>query len=102
MTPPGGPSDQSSTGLFCAPRRGGRVWLLAPERIRNVFRTKPVRSAPPPSLALLIGRESDALDQLLADVNGGIRSAAHFDELEAEAQAIARRLVSAFRQAGHR
>lgn len=53
-----------------------------------------------PQLEQLLSLESEALDQLLGAVARGIGGPAHYDALEEEAQGIARRLRSAFRDAG--
>lgn len=53
---------------------------------------------PAPSIEQLLDREIDALDQLMADVRGGIRGPEHFDRLEAEATRIAGALRDAFRR----
>ena len=50
------------------------------------------------SLFALIERERDALDRLLAELVDGARSAAHYDALESQAQAIGVGLLAAFRQ----
>lgn len=50
-----------------------------------------------PSLATLVDRQVDKLDELMAELRGGIRGPSHFDELEARAQEIGQALVSAFR-----
>lgn len=49
-----------------------------------------------PSLAVLVDRQIDALDQLASELRGGIRGPAHFDMLEERAQAIGAALVAAF------
>lgn len=51
-----------------------------------------------PSLVTQLDGASAELDRLLADVRLGIRSQAHFDELEDRAQAISRKVRTAFRQ----
>jgi hypothetical protein len=51
------------------------------------------------SLATLLDREVDALDQLVGAVRHGICGARQFDEFEEQAQRIARNLVGAFRSA---
>ena len=50
-----------------------------------------------PSIDLQLDRAGDSLDNLRAEVSGGIRSQRHYDALEAQARAIAERLLSAFR-----
>lgn len=63
---------------------------------------KPRREPSPPTLAVLIDREIDALDRLSAAVAGGVKSPQHLHELDAQAIAIGDRLRAAFRQAGVR
>lgn len=59
---------------------------------------RPASRAPrSPSVATLLDRQIDALDQLAGEVRGGIRGPAHFDALEERAQAIGQNLVRAFR-----
>jgi len=55
-------------------------------------------SARRPSLALLVDQQRDALDQLAAEIGGGIRNATHYNELEAAARSIGRGLNDAFRK----
>lgn len=50
-------------------------------------------------IELLLDRQVDKLDKLIAAVRGGIRHQAHFDQLEEEAQSIAAALTAAFRGA---
>lgn len=50
-----------------------------------------------PSIEVLLDHEVDALDQLVGEVRRGIRSQAHFDTLEEEADGIAGRLRAIFR-----
>lgn len=57
------------------------------------------RLTPAPSLWALVDAEQSAMDQLLASLRMGIRDQRHFDELEAEADAIGKRLRAAFRSA---
>ncbi len=49
-------------------------------------------------IAVLVDREVDALDGLLAELRLGPRDQRHYDALEERAQAIAARLVDAFRK----
>lgn len=51
-----------------------------------------------PSLVTQLDGASADLDRLLADTRLGIRSQAHFDELEERAQAISRTIRTAFRE----
>lgn len=51
-----------------------------------------------PSLETQLDGASSQLDRLLADVRLGIRSQAHFDELEGRADAIASTIRNTFRQ----
>jgi len=51
-----------------------------------------------PSIQAQLDQEVVNLDRLLADVRGGIRGPHHFDEREARADAIGRRLRAAFRE----
>lgn len=44
-----------------------------------------------------LSRASTRLDVLCRDVSLGVRNQRHFDDLESEAQAIAREIVAAFR-----
>lgn len=53
---------------------------------------------PAPSIEQLLDRAVDDLDQLMAEVRGGIRGPEHFDRLEAEATRIAGALRDAFRR----
>jgi hypothetical protein len=55
------------------------------------------RPYPAPSLMAKVDEQRSAFDRLAAAVNGGVRSAAHYDQLEQDAQAIARGLTAAFR-----
>lgn len=54
--------------------------------------------APKPTIAQLVEDERDALDRLCAQLDRGIGSAEHFDQLEAEATKISRGLREAFRR----
>ena len=54
-----------------------------------------------PSVQQLLDQQRDRLDALCCDAADGIRGAVHFDELEAEAIAIARGLRDAFRKGAH-
>lgn len=54
--------------------------------------------APRPSIEQLLDMQVQALDELIAEVRLGIRSAVHFDSLEERAQAIAGGLRRAFRE----
>jgi len=51
----------------------------------------------PPSIDAQLDRATDKLDQLKAEVSGGIRSQSHFDALEERARGIATGIVAAFR-----
>lgn len=53
---------------------------------------------PAPSIEQLLDGAVDDLDQLMADVRGGICGPKHFDRLEAEATRIAGSLRDAFRK----
>lgn len=53
-----------------------------------------------PSVEQLLDAQVEALDRLIGEVRGGIRSAVHFDQLEADAGAIGKGLRDAFRRAG--
>lgn len=50
-----------------------------------------------PSIELLLDREVAALDEIMAEVRGGIRHQRHLDELEERATAVAAGLIAAFR-----
>lgn len=50
-----------------------------------------------PTIAQRVEDARDALDQLCAELERGIRNSEHFDKLEAEATAIGRSLREAFR-----
>lgn len=54
----------------------------------------------PSSIETQLRGAQDSLDRLLADFSLGIRSQAHYDELEERTQAIAKRLHNAFRRTG--
>ncbi|MFA7505278.1 MAG: hypothetical protein WCZ28_11310 [Burkholderiaceae bacterium] len=56
-----------------------------------------LRTRATPSLAALVDAEVDRLDGLVAAVRAGIRSPAHYAELEEQADAIGTRLRAAFR-----
>ena len=69
----------------------------------GVQMTRSARSnhaAKPLSLATLLDHEVSALDEVVADVRGGVRDAAHFDALEQRVTDIAMGLRAAFRTAG--
>ncbi|BBC72906.1 hypothetical protein AEB_P2038 [Altererythrobacter sp. B11] len=51
-----------------------------------------------PTVAQLLREEVDKLYGLTGEAEDGIRSAEHFDELEGEVTAVARRLREAFRR----
>jgi hypothetical protein len=56
-----------------------------------------MRRTPAPSLWALVDAEVDKLDGLVAAVRDGIRSPAHYAELEEQADEIGNRLRAAFR-----
>lgn len=51
-----------------------------------------------PTVEQLLDGELQAFDQVMAEVRGGIRSAAHYNDLEDRAKAIGRGLADAFRK----
>lgn len=53
----------------------------------------------PPGIGTRLDRVRDDLDALICQVEGGIRGAPHFDDLEEQACEIAQRLRGAFREA---
>ena len=57
--------------------------------------TKPSRR---PSIEQLLDDRVGELDQVMAEVRGGIRSASHYNDLEARVKAIASGLTGAFRK----
>ena len=60
------------------------------------LRPRPRRQSP--SIEQQLDGAVDALDRLIAEVRGGIRGPAHYDQLESEARAIGDRLQRAFRK----
>lgn len=56
-----------------------------------------MRPARRPTIEQLLSDQQTELDQLLRDVSCGIRSQAHFDQLEARASAIGDGVRGAFR-----
>lgn len=53
---------------------------------------------PAPTIEQQLDREVDALDRLVGEVRHGICGPAHYDQLEEQAEAIARRLRKVFRK----
>lgn len=52
------------------------------------------------SIETKLDRQVCALDELVAEVRGGIRDQRHFDRLEERANAISAGVIGAFRKAG--
>ena len=59
---------------------------------------KPRPVQPRPNVEQLLDRAVGELDQLVGEVRGGIRSQAHFADLEERATAIGRQIRGAFRE----
>jgi hypothetical protein len=51
-----------------------------------------------PTIAQLVRKHQDELDRVSAELDGGIRSATHYDDLERRTREAARGLIDAFRK----
>lgn len=53
---------------------------------------------PRPTIAQLFREELDEADRVMADLEAGIRSAVHYDELEQRVRQLTRGMIDAFRK----